>query len=79
MGKYLKRAKRGILLPSFDITDVGSAQSRVLGEIVLIPSLGFAKIPDPTTDSGTNITCHNFRINVFFWLYFAYWLHFPQG
>jgi hypothetical protein len=61
---------------SLDIADVRPAQTRFLGEIVLIPASCLPQFLNALSDRHANVcTCHTSAINVFLWLYSAYWLH----
>ena len=76
-GKDLKGAERRVLMSPLHIANVGSAQAGVLGEVVLIPAPSLSEFPNPLSEPDANIrTCHQFSMDVSFWLYFAKWLHF---
>ena len=78
-GENLKRTERGVFLPSLYVANVGPAQASVLGKVVLIPASGLSEFPNALSKPGANIrTCHQFSMDVSFWLYFADWLHFGE-
>lgn len=77
--KDFQRSERRVLASTLNVADVRSAQSHVLGKIVLVPSLCLAQRTNPLAQPHANIfCCHPFSMDVSFWLYFANWLHFQR-
>jgi hypothetical protein len=76
-GEDEQSPKRGVLKASFEVTDIRAAQAAVLRQIILVPAPRLTQATDALPEPKIDISiCHPYSMDVFYWLYFAKWLHF---